>query len=72
MFSGSVRGHIAWGLSAKWGCEDGVMTEVSILGVQIPLISFIYYSDLFKTYQRKTKLFEFSLDINEEELKWRK
>ena len=45
---------------------------ISILGVQIPLISFIYYSDLFKTYQRKTKLFEFSLDINEEELKWRK
>lgn len=72
MFSESMRGNIAWGLSTNRGCDDGAMIKINILGVEIPLISFNYYPDMFKTYQRKTKLFELSLVANEEELKWRK
>ena len=60
---------IARGLSTDRACKVRTMTEGKISGTDLKISYYSSYCpDTLKTYQRETKLFEFSPDTNRGEL----
>ena len=71
-FFGSLPGCIAQGLSSDRTCEVDEITEGNTSGTHRKNSYYCIYSQMFKTYQRGTNLFEFSQNTNREVLKMRK
>ena len=60
-FFRSVAENFAYGLSADWACEVGAKTKGNIPGTDRKNSYYcIFCPEMFRTYQGKIKLFEFS------------
>lgn len=73
LFFRSEPANIVRGLSINRACKVGMMTEDNIPATNLKNSYYcIYGMDMLKTSKREIKLFEFSRDLNKEDLRIRK
>ena len=73
MFFQIVPVNIVQWLSSDQAGELGALTKGNIPGTDWKsILNSIYYADMWKNYQRETKLFVFSRDTNTKKLKIRR
>lgn len=73
MFFQIVLVNIVQWLSSDQACELAALTKGNIPRTDWKsILNSIYYADMWKNYQRETKLFAFSRDTNTKKLKIRR